>query len=81
MKAMLLILSIFFASTLSACKPLIKQMAALSGPVRISAPEADGAEPAVANAPDGNVYVAWINHSAKSQADVMFARLGSDGAM
>ena len=81
MKAMLLILSIFFASTLSACKPLIKQMAALSGPVRISAPEADGAEPAVANAPDGNVYVAWINHSAKSQADVIFARLGGDGAM
>jgi hypothetical protein len=46
---------------------------------QISANGVDAAEPATASAPDGNFYVAWVNHDAK-QADVMLARFNSDGA-
>src|SRR5215216_3009375 len=51
-----------------------------TGPVQISAPGIDAAEPATASAPDGTFYVTWVNHDAK-QADVMLARFNADGAM
>lgn len=47
-------------------------------PVRISPPGIDAAEPATAAAPDGKLYVAWVNHEAK-QADVMLGRFNSEG--
>jgi len=47
--------------------------------LQISANGVDAAEPATAPAPDGNFYVAWVNHDAK-QADVMIARFNSEGA-
>ena len=47
--------------------------------LQISAPGIDAAEPATAAAPDGIVYVAWVNHDAK-EADVMLARINSEGA-
>jgi len=50
------------------------------GPVQISAPGVDAAEPVTAAAGDGSFYVAWVNHEAK-QADVMLARFNQDGAM
>ena len=53
----------------------------LSQPVRISSGDADAAEPAIAASPDGSVYVAWVNHGPKSQADVMIARFTGDGKM
>jgi len=51
-----------------------------AGPVQISEPGIDAAEPATASAPDGSFYVTWVNHDAK-QADVMLARFNADGAM
>ena len=56
-------------------------MPGLSQPVRVSSGEADAAEPAIASSPDGSVYVAWVNHGPKSQADVMIARFTGDGQM
>ena len=47
-------------------------------PLQISASGVDAAEPAMAAAPDGSFYVAWVNHDAK-QADVMLAHFNSDG--
>ena len=49
-------------------------------PVRISAAEVDAAEPVTATAPDGGFYVAWVNHNANSESDVMLARFDQDGA-
>jgi hypothetical protein len=47
-------------------------------PVRVSAENVDAAEPAMAAGLDGSVYVAWIEHRAKREADVFVAHL--DGA-
>jgi hypothetical protein len=52
----------------------------VAGPVKISAPGIDAAEPSTAAAPDGTFYVAWVNHDAK-QADVMLAHFNGDGQM
>jgi hypothetical protein len=49
-------------------------------PVRISAADVDAAEPVTTAAPDGSFYVAWVNHNANNQSDVMLARFDSDGA-
>jgi hypothetical protein len=49
-------------------------------PVQISAAEVDAAEPVTATAPNGGFYVAWVNHNANSQSDVMLARFDHDGA-
>jgi hypothetical protein len=50
-------------------------------PVRVSSGDVDAAEPAIAESPDGSMYVAWVNHGPKSQADVMIARFTGDGKM
>src|SRR5882672_369162 len=56
-------------------------LAGLSQPVRVSAGDADAAEPAIAAAPDGTGYVAWVNHGPKTEADVMIARFTGDGQL
>jgi len=48
-------------------------------PVQISAPDVDAAEPVTVTAPEGGFYVAWVNHNANSQSDVMLARFDSEG--
>jgi len=48
-------------------------------PIQISAPEVDAAEAVTASAPDGGVYVAWVNHDANNQADVLLARFDNEG--
>ncbi|HEY2962696.1 MAG TPA: sialidase family protein [Pyrinomonadaceae bacterium] len=48
-------------------------------PLQISAAEVDAAEPVTASAPDGGVYVAWVNHNENNQADVMLARFDNTG--
>ena len=48
-------------------------------PVQISAPDVDAAEPVTATAPDGGFYVAWVNHDANNESDVMLARFDSEG--
>ena len=41
----------------------------------------DAAEPAVASAPDGHVFVAWVEHRENKEAVVMLARVYSEGRM
>lgn len=48
-------------------------------PVRVSPEGADAAEPAVAAAPDGTAYVAWVEHRRKREADVWLARVDAEG--
>ncbi|MDT4898916.1 MAG: hypothetical protein QOH25_3993 [Acidobacteriota bacterium] len=48
-------------------------------PVRVSAENTDAAEPTVAPAPDGTVYVAWVEHRENKEADVMLAHLDREG--
>jgi hypothetical protein len=48
-------------------------------PVRLSAADADGAEPTMAAGRDGSVYVAWVEHRPEQRADVMLARFDSTG--
>ncbi|HEX8195518.1 MAG TPA: hypothetical protein VF571_04845, partial [Pyrinomonadaceae bacterium] len=38
--------------------------------IQISAPEIDAAEPAIAAASDGGVFVVWVEHGAGKTADV-----------
>lgn len=54
-------------------------VAEFSAPQRLSAANTDAAEPAVAAAEDGGIYVAWVEHQGKKQADVMLARLDAGG--
>jgi hypothetical protein len=49
-----------------------------SQPIQLSAAGIDAAEPAIAAAPDGTFYVAWVNHDAK-EADVMLVRFNDAG--
>src|ERR1043165_5521543 len=48
-------------------------------PARVSSADADAAEPATASAPDGSVYVAWVEHRQNGEADVMLARFNDAG--
>jgi hypothetical protein len=84
-RASTVVLLIFLASSI-ACKRSLDQskstpLPGLSAAVRISSGNADASEPAIASAPDGNFYVAWVEHGANSQADVMLARFTSDGRL
>src|SRR5688572_4982190 len=54
--------------------------AATFQPVQISAPDVDAADQVTTTAPNGGFYVAWVNHNANSQSDVMLARYDQDGA-
>lgn len=54
-------------------------LADLSAPLRLSTVNTDAAEPAMAAAGDGSVYVAWVEHGAKMQADLMLTRLDRNG--
>ena len=49
-------------------------------PVQISAADVDAAEPVTVSAPGGGFYVAWVNHNANNESDVMLARFDSEGA-
>ena len=48
-------------------------------PLRVSAQNSDAAEPAIATGPDGTIYVAWVEHRANREADVMLARVEPTG--
>lgn len=50
-----------------------------SRPVRVSSVGADAAEPAIAAAADGTVYVVWVEHRPKREADVWLARFDGGG--
>jgi hypothetical protein len=76
---------IFCLSLISACgrgvsnESPYQPLTLLNPPLRVSASESDAAEPSMAVSPDGSVYVAWVNHGPKKQADVMVARFSVDG--
>jgi hypothetical protein len=53
--------------------------AAFSSPLRLSTQNKDAAEPALAAAPDGTIYVAWVEHGTKMAADVMLKSLDQQG--
>jgi hypothetical protein len=55
-----------------------KTKASDSPAIRVSAPNADSAEPAIAAAPDGGIYFVWAEHAAGKAADVYFQKF--DGA-
>jgi hypothetical protein len=56
-----------------------KNIVADSPSIRVSAPDVDSAEPASAAAPDGGVYLVWVEHSGVARdADVYFRKF--DGA-
>ncbi len=48
-------------------------------PVQVSTEKTDAAEPSLASAPDGSVYVAWVEHRPQAQADVFLKKLNADG--
>lgn len=49
--------------------------------VRVSSTDADAAEPVAMTAPDGSIYVAWVEHRQNNEADVMLARFNDAGQM
>jgi len=50
-------------------------------PVRVSADGTDAAEPSLASASDGTIYIAWVEHRENKEADVLLAHLDADGQM
>ena len=48
-------------------------------PVRVSGVGVDAAGPAMGAAPDGSVYLAWVEHHAHGGADVMLAAFCCNG--
>ena len=51
------------------------QRQAATEPVRVSVGDADAAEPALAAAGDGSVFVTWVEHRAGREADVWLSHL------
>ncbi len=48
-------------------------------PVRVSSENTDAAEPSIAPALDGTTFIAWVEHGANKDADVMLAHLDREG--
>jgi hypothetical protein len=55
----------------------VQRMAAFE-PVLVSAKDTDAAEPALATAGDGTVFVAWVEHREGGEADVWLSHLDAD---
>ena len=47
--------------------------------IRVSAPDTNAGEPAIAAAKDGNVFVVWVEHGTKKEANVMFQTFDPGG--
>jgi hypothetical protein len=47
--------------------------------IRVSALGSDSAEPGIASSPDGTVFVVWVDHIDKAQANVMVQRFDANG--
>jgi hypothetical protein len=76
---------LFLVLLVSSCKPTktadVVKKEVMPQPVRVSSSEADAAEPAIAISPDGNVYVAWVDHHVGGKGDVMVAQFDSNGQL
>jgi hypothetical protein len=89
-KKSLTIISVALLFLLAGCAQQSKQKTASSVAqnsdanndlVRVSAENADAAEPALAASPDGMAYVVWVEHRENKEADVMLAHLDGEGKM
>ncbi len=83
-KPILIACTIFLLSYASACTKQQGEVenakaASAPQPLRISAENTDAAEPAVATARDGSAYVAWVEHRAEGQSDVLLKKISPDG--
>lgn len=47
--------------------------------IRVSAPDVDAAEPAIAASKDGNVFFAWVEHGTKKEANVLIQPFDKNG--
>lgn len=47
--------------------------------LRVSAPDVDAAEPAIAKSADGNVFVAWVEHGVEKAANVLVQSFDKNG--
>jgi len=75
-----LIASLVLLST-SSCRSGGRQVSVSGAPIRVSAADANGAEPAIAAAANGSFFVAWVNHGPARDADVMVAHFSPEGAI
>ncbi len=73
----IVVILVFLALALSACTR--HGQPTQSEPVRVSGIDVDAAEPAISAAPDGSVYLAWVEHHAAGGADVMLAAVAATG--
>lgn len=73
----IVVIWVFLALALSACTR--QGQPTQAEPVRVSKVGVDAAEPAVAAASDGSVYLAWVEHHADGGADVMLAAFAATG--
>jgi hypothetical protein len=67
------------AATAQAATLTRAQDAGMPQAVRVSAEGTDAAEPAIAAAKDGSVYVVWVEHKAEGAADVWLAHFDAGG--
>jgi hypothetical protein len=67
------------AQTNSVATTTAAQAAGAPQAVRVSPEGTDAAEPAIAAAQDGTVFVVWVAHAAHGAADVWLARFAPDG--
>lgn len=79
-----LLLTLFLSSCLrfetrrSQTAPTERDVLSADEAVRVSAEDVEAAEPAAAAAPDGTVYVTWVEHRGK-EADVWLAHFDGEG--
>ncbi len=52
-----------------------------AAPVQVSLENTDAAEPAVAAAPDGALYVVWVEHRAEGMSDVFLRKTNADNTL
>ncbi len=75
----IVVIWVLFALAFSACTR--HGQPSQAEPVRVSGVDVDAAEPAMGAAPDGFVYLAWVEHGADGGADVMLAAFAATGRL
>jgi hypothetical protein len=75
----LFVSAVVFFSILAGCAGYRTPKLAVGAPVHVSPDGVNAAEPAVAAAPDGGSYVAYVEHHGDAGADVYFQKLDEKG--
>ena len=73
------ILLIFALCSLVGCTTAAKTLLTIPQAIQISGPGIDTAEPAIAPATDGSVFLAWVEHGEAKAADVFVQKCDSEG--